>query len=166
MIAAGRLSWFYSNVGRKKALIVGTLICVLSMATVYVLTVDFAWVIYYLAVFIGISQAMVLGTGINLISEVVGEKGSKGAFVFGVYSFFDKIIVGVIIYLVSNTTSYTKTGTLLKEDVDFIRLTLTLISGGGCLIGALIVLLYPIPEYRNKEIVPAHSSESNLEKLT
>ena len=79
------------------------------MTVVYGLTPDFAWVIYYLAIFIGISQALVLGTGINLISEVVGPRGSKGAFVFGVYSFLDKILVGVIIYLVSNTAAYTKT---------------------------------------------------------
>lgn len=82
---------------------VGTIIGELCMLAIYFLTVDYAWVIYYVAVFIGISQAMVLGTGINLISEVVGDKGSKGAFVFGIYSFFDKIIVGVIIYLVTNT---------------------------------------------------------------
>jgi hypothetical protein len=100
------------------------------------------------SIFIGISQAMVLGTGINLISEVVGDKGSKGAFVFGIYSFCDKITVGVIIYLVSNTEAYTKTSGINQNDIDFIKLTLVLISGGGCLLGALIVLLHPIPEYR------------------
>jgi MFS family permease len=103
VLAASKLTWFYANVGRKKALMIGTIICLLSMLVLYILIVDFAWVIYFVAIFIGISQAMVLGTGINLISEVVGEKGSKGAFVFGIYSFCDKITVGVIIYLVSNT---------------------------------------------------------------
>jgi hypothetical protein len=75
---------------------------------VYFLIPDYSWVIYYLSIFIGISQALVLATGINLISEVVGPRGSKGAFVFGIYSFVDKIMVGVIIYLVSNTQAYTK----------------------------------------------------------
>ncbi len=51
---------------------IGTLIAELSMIAVYFLSIDYAWVIYYIALFIGISQAMVLGTGINLISEVVG----------------------------------------------------------------------------------------------
>jgi MFS family permease len=72
VLAASKLSWFYENVGRKKALMSGTFICVLCMTVVYFLIVDFGWVIYFLAFFIGISQAMVLGTGINLISEVVG----------------------------------------------------------------------------------------------
>lgn len=43
---------------------------------------------------------------------MVGPRGSKGAFVFGVYSFIDKIMVGVIIYLVSNTSAYTNLGQL------------------------------------------------------
>lgn len=93
---------------------------------------------------------MVLGTGINLISEVVGHRGSKGAFVFGIYSFLDKITVGVIIYLVSNSDSYTKTDSLSIEDIEFIKLTITLIPGLSCLLGVLIVLFYPIPEYTNK----------------
>lgn len=149
MLASFRLNWFYENVGRKKALALGTLLCVGSLIVVYGLIPDFAWVIYYLAVFIGISQALVLGTGINLISEVVGPRGSKGAFVFGVYSFLDKILVGVIIYLVSNTAAYTKTENLSTEDLDFIRQSFCFVPGIGCLLGALIVMLYPIPEYKS-----------------
>jgi hypothetical protein len=47
---------------------VGTAICIVSMGVVYLLTIDFSWVIYFVSIFIGVSQAMVLGTGINLIS--------------------------------------------------------------------------------------------------
>jgi Na+/melibiose symporter-like transporter len=68
VLAASKLSWFYANVGRKKALMVGTAICIVSMGVVYLLTIDFSWVIYFVSIFIGVSQAMVLGTGINLIS--------------------------------------------------------------------------------------------------
>jgi len=107
-MTASRMNWFYENIGRKKALAIGTIICILSLSVVYLLISDYSWVIYYLSIFIGISQALVLATGINLISEVVGPRGSKGAFVFGIYSFIDKIMVGVIIYLVSNTPAFTK----------------------------------------------------------
>ena len=76
------------------------------MLVVYVLSSDFSWVIYYVAGFVGCSQAFVLSTGINLISEVVGKKSSKGGFVFGFYSFIDKCLIGVAIYLVSNSEAY------------------------------------------------------------
>ncbi len=68
MITAGQISWFYSYVGRKKALILGTVLCLISMLVVYILKADFNWVIYYVAGFVGCSQAFVLSTGINLIS--------------------------------------------------------------------------------------------------
>jgi hypothetical protein len=45
--------------------------------------------IYAMAPFIGISLAIALNAGITLISEVIGLKGSSGAFVFGVYSFLN-----------------------------------------------------------------------------
>lgn len=60
------------------------------------------WVIYILAVFIGCSQTMVLSTGINFISDVVGTKAKTGAFVFGCYSLLDKFSAGIVIYLVGS----------------------------------------------------------------
>jgi hypothetical protein len=44
---------------------------------------------------------MVLSTGINLISDVVGNKGESGAVVFGIYSFLDKISAGLLIYFLA-----------------------------------------------------------------
>jgi len=68
VLAAAKLNHLYRSIGRKKTLGVGTIICVFSLSITYFLMSDFGWVIYYLSIFIGISQAMVLGTGINLIS--------------------------------------------------------------------------------------------------
>lgn len=63
---------------------------------------------YILAVFIGCSQTMVLSTGINFISDVVGTKAKTGAFVFGCYSLLDKFSAGAVIYIVGNADAYTK----------------------------------------------------------
>jgi len=57
--------------------------------------------IYAIAIPIGFSQSMVLSTGINLISDVVGNKGESGAVVFGIYSFLDKISAGIFIYFLA-----------------------------------------------------------------
>lgn len=61
----------------------------------------------YKVFYLGISQTMVLSTGINFISDVVGSKAKTGAFVFGVYSLFDKFGSGIIIFLIGNSTAYT-----------------------------------------------------------
>lgn len=56
---------------------------------------------------LGICQTMVLSTGINFISDVVGSKGKSGAFVFGVYSLFDKFGSGIIIFWIGGSRAYT-----------------------------------------------------------
>lgn len=49
---------------------------------------------------------MVLSTGINLISDVVGNKAKTGAFVFGIYSLLDKFSAGAVIFIVGNSNAY------------------------------------------------------------
>ena len=145
MITASRVSWLYKHVGRKKTLLIGTVIGELSLFVIYHLNADFNWVIYYLAVFMGLSSALVLSTGVNLISEVVGDQGKKGAFVFGIYSFTDKCLVGLAVYLITHTAPYKQEGELSDDDLNFIRMTVTAVPGACCLIGTLAVLFYPIP---------------------
>lgn len=149
-VSSGALNWVYNKIGRKKALLIGSIIGVASMAATYTLTAEHSWVIYCLAVVIGISNALLLNTAINLISEVVGGKGSKGAFVFGVYSFIDKSTVGLLVYFLSNSEAYSNTADVTSEMVEFIRLTYTAIPGICCALGTLSMIFYPIPEYKNK----------------
>ena len=56
---------------------------------------------YPVSFFIGASQALLLNTGITLISEVIGVKGSSGAFVFGCYSFVDKLSSGIALFTIT-----------------------------------------------------------------
>jgi len=56
----------------------------------------------------GASQSLVLSTGINFISDVVGSKAKTGAFVFGIYSLLDKFSCGIAIFLIGNAEAYTK----------------------------------------------------------
>lgn len=78
----------------------GTLLAVISSLVMVFLTPNVNWLMFIVALLVGTSQTLVLSTGINLISDVVGADGSKGAFVFGVYSFLDKISSGLAIYFI------------------------------------------------------------------
>lgn len=55
---------------------------------------------YLAAILFGIGQSLSMNTGISLVAEVIGQKGSRGAIVYGIYSFFDKIITGIILFLI------------------------------------------------------------------
>ena len=147
IISSSRLSALYRLIGRKKTLLIGTVVGCLSLLALYYLTPDFSWVVYYLAVFIGSASGLVVSTGINLISEVVGQKGTKGAFVFGFYSFLDKTLVGLTVALVTHSEAYSTDQKLTADQIQFIRLTVTGIPAVACLISTLAVLFYPIPEY-------------------
>ena len=103
VLVSSRLNWFYEKFGRKKALFVGTIISLGSIIPMFFLTKEVGWIMYILAVFVGISQTMVLATGINFISDVVGTKAKTGAFVFGIYSLLDKFSAGITIFLIGNT---------------------------------------------------------------
>jgi hypothetical protein len=62
----------------------------------------------YIILYVGASQSLVLSTGINLISDVVGAKAKTGAFVFGIYSLLDKFSSGIAIFLIGNSLAYSK----------------------------------------------------------
>ena len=81
----------------------GALINLIGLGWLYNLTQVSAYYIYIIALFIGFSQTLILSTAINLISDVIGTKTKSGAFVFGVYSLFDKISAGLILYWLGNS---------------------------------------------------------------
>ena len=100
-------------------------------------------------------------TGTNLITDVIGNKGSSGAFVYGVYSFLDKCIVGLAVYVVTHTPSYKKDDDFSDDDIQFIRLTMSLVPGLACVIATLGILFCPVPEYsKSPENVVAESEEA------
>lgn len=96
---------------------------------------------------------MVLSTGINFISDVVGTKAKTGAFVFGIYSLLDKFSAGIVIFLLGSTAAYTKKPLELNSDeISFIRYTMVLIPALSSVLATLIVITYPIQEYsKNKK---------------
>jgi Na+/melibiose symporter-like transporter len=106
-IVSPKLTVLYSKIGRGKTLLFGALLEGISLIILYFLTYESKDYIYVLAILIGFSQTMVLSTGINLISDVIGSKGDSGAFVFGIYSFLDKISAGIVIFTVANLSCFT-----------------------------------------------------------
>ena len=48
-----KLNWFYNNIGRKKALFVGTAICLVCLASMAFLKPQHNYLMYALALFIG-----------------------------------------------------------------------------------------------------------------
>ena len=81
----------------------GVLVISSSIALIFLNDNNGKDIIYPIAVIVGVAQAFTLNTGITMISEVIGIRGSSGAFVFGVYSFLDKLTNGIVLFLITNS---------------------------------------------------------------
>ena len=105
-LLSAKISSFYTKIGRKNTLVLGTFLSTISLGLLFALDKENGSLIYILAGLIGFSQSLILTTGINLISDVVGSKSESGAIVFGIYSFLDKISAGIIIYLIAQLSCF------------------------------------------------------------
>lgn len=96
----------FLKIGRKKTFSLGGFFMIGSSIGLFFLTPENREIIYLLAFLIGGAQALVLNTGISLISEVIGVRGNSGAFVFGCYSFLDKIACGIALFIITALPSF------------------------------------------------------------
>lgn len=97
---------------------------VISSCMMIFVEADNGYLIYPIAVLIGCTQVLILNTAITLISDVIGLKGQSGAFVFGVYSFMDKISTGIVLFFISESSLFTT-----PSFVKWITILVPLVSG-------------------------------------
>ena len=60
------------------------------------------WLVYLLSSIQGVGLAIMLNTATSLISDVIGKDADTSAFVYGSYSFFDKVANGIIIFVITS----------------------------------------------------------------
>ena len=85
---------------KKKRLVMialSSLFVTIGCLPMYFLNVGFRYPIYILAFIFGIGFSMGLSTVSSLTNDVVGSKGAQGAFVYGAYSFTDKLSCGIVL---------------------------------------------------------------------
>ena len=64
------------------------------------------WLVYPLAAIQGVGIAMMLNTSTSLISDVIGGDSESSAFVYGIYSFLDKMANGFLLFYLVKDFSY------------------------------------------------------------
>lgn len=77
---------------------------------------------------IGVGQAILLNTVLDFICDIIGSNGKKGGFVFGVYSFMDKITTGLAVYFVSSSKKGLDNMQYIKILILLLPPSLTLLS--------------------------------------
>lgn len=103
---------------------------------------DYSWIIYIVAVIIGASQSITLNTGIALISEVIGLKGEGGAFVYGCYSFLDKLMTGIVLFFITDSSYFqVEKGLPVPHSTEvFTRWTIVFVPGVSLIIAWILII--------------------------
>lgn len=76
-----------------------TVTMILGCFPIYFITPEKSGLIFILSFFFGIGFSAGLSGATSFINDVVGDKGEKGAFVYGSYSFADKISCGIVLVI-------------------------------------------------------------------
>ena len=82
---------------RKMVMLLAFIMVSIGCLPIFFLTKNFRILIFFLCFFIGWGFSLGLSSASYLINDVVGSKGTKGAFVYGAYSFSDKLSSGVVL---------------------------------------------------------------------
>eukprot|EP00350_Pseudokeronopsis_sp_OXSARD2_P000732 CAMPEP_0170544764 /NCGR_PEP_ID=MMETSP0211-20121228/3401_1 /TAXON_ID=311385 /ORGANISM="Pseudokeronopsis sp., Strain OXSARD2" /LENGTH=317 /DNA_ID=CAMNT_0010848491 /DNA_START=561 /DNA_END=1514 /DNA_ORIENTATION=- len=60
------------------------------------------WVVYVASCVQGVGMAIMLNTATSLISDVIGNNEQSSAFVYGAYSFADKVANGILLFFITD----------------------------------------------------------------
>ena len=138
----------YEKIGRKQTFTLGVFLMGISIGSLAFLNKNdgfSVYLIYVVASICGFAQALQLNTAINLISEVIGLRGAGGAFVFGSYSFLDKISTGIVLFLITENSLFK------EENEDFIRWITVIIPIASGAISWVLVLFGKAKDYDNSK---------------
>ena len=77
-----------------------------------------------------------LNTATSLISDVIGKDAESSAFVYGAYSFFDKVANGIVIFII--TTYWNKNPTALKLIIGLVPIACAFAAFGLTYLGKIL----------------------------
>ena len=93
-------------------MLLATVMTLFSSLPMAFLSKETSQLVYLLAAAQGISLMIVLNTATGLISELIGKDTSNSAFVYGIYSFLDKLANGIILFVM--VRDYSRDQTALR----------------------------------------------------
>lgn len=125
---------------RLKPLFVGCIIIAIGSFSFLFMGSSFMWLVLISVPIQGIGLAILLNTATSIISDVIGSDDSSSAFVYGVYSLFDKFSSGFCLYFM---TQY-----LLEEPIPLRLIAGALPMGAG--FGAFILCYIGQKLYANR----------------
>ena len=105
---------------------------------------------------IGAAQAIIINSVLNFICDIIGSNASKGGFVFGAYSFMDKISTGIVVFIVSNNRNN-------LSNTSFVKLLILLVPPSLSFFSCMMVCFaVPKKDKQGDNIMPQTLLEKEL----
>eukprot|EP01017_Pseudomicrothorax_dubius_P004143 TRINITY_DN10760_c0_g1_i2.p1 TRINITY_DN10760_c0_g1~~TRINITY_DN10760_c0_g1_i2.p1 ORF type:complete len:238 (+),score=38.60 TRINITY_DN10760_c0_g1_i2:65-778(+) len=140
------------RVDKKTCYTIGLIFVIFSAALLMILDHQYKNWVYLAAITLGFGQSVCLNTALNYISDVIGLRGSSGAFVFGAYSFTDKFANGIILYFAMASDSFR------DKDEGFLRIMTAVVPAVASAVGWALILI------AGKKVTPEQSSKNSIAK--
>jgi len=95
------LSYFHKRNHRIAIFVLSAIVVSSGCIPLFFLGPDSAMAAYFMSFLFGTGFSMGLSGACGLINDVVGSNGTKGAFVYGAYSFADKVSCGIVLFIMT-----------------------------------------------------------------
>ncbi|CAG9764368.1 unnamed protein product [Ceutorhynchus assimilis] len=113
--------------------------------------------IFVVSVLLGSASSIVLITSLDITTVLIGSKTNRGAFIYGIMSFADKLSNGIAVEVIQDIHN--------DENVEYYRNVLTYVCGGALVLGSLAVLV--VNSKKKKKISEyVESTESQTNSIT
>ena len=119
--------------GRMLTFAIGTIFIIAACVSMIFLSNNVWWLIFGVAVLLGIGTTITLVTAISAEADLVGAQIQSGAFVYGLLSLADKLLNGILIVILTPYTS---------ESLPVLAI-MTAVPAGSCILALFSAISVP-----------------------
>lgn len=157
----------WKSIHLKLVFSLGSFLWILSSAAFFFIDSSVPSAIYILAIVIGVANAFLLVTATSMEGELVGQKLSGCAFVYGSLSFLDKLTCGLTLFLISSINSQgTFCGRLSAScHRSMVRWVLVLLPLVCCSLATLVAVNTDLEDHEHEPVIQVISASALSEPL-
>jgi Na+/melibiose symporter-like transporter len=105
---------------------IGVIVVIIGFLPMLFITIEYNYLIYVFSGVQGFGLAILQNTASSLISDVIGKNDQTSAFVYGAYSFGEKVLNGILLFVV--TANFTSNATALMYIYTFVPIFCAIVS--------------------------------------
>ncbi|EGR28618.1 major facilitator superfamily protein, putative [Ichthyophthirius multifiliis] len=130
VITSSLLNEIFKIIGKKSAFALGGFFMLSASIMLGFAQQNMYFLMYIISIFTGCAQSLTMNTAITFISDVVGNKDKSCSFVFGFYTFFDKIFTGFVLFFISESQYFNS-----EEFIRWVTVSLPCVfCGSACIL--------------------------------